>query len=52
MGSDERAIREVHTTWMDAVDAGDLVRLLSLMAVIVTQAANKPFLDSILTPPC
>ena len=32
MGSDERAIREVHTTWIDAVNAGDLVRLLSLMA--------------------
>jgi ketosteroid isomerase-like protein len=26
MGSDERAIREVHTTWIDAVNAGDLVR--------------------------
>ena len=32
MGSDERAIREVHTTWIDAVNAGDLVHLLSLMA--------------------
>jgi ketosteroid isomerase-like protein len=32
MGSDERAIREVHTTWIDAVNAGDLVRLLALMA--------------------
>ena len=32
MGPDERAIREVHTTWIDAVNAGDLVRLLSLMA--------------------
>src|ERR1700722_12714192 len=32
MGSDERAIREVHTTWIDAVNAGDLVRLLTLMA--------------------
>src|SRR5437763_5141383 len=32
MGSDERAIREVHTTWIDAVNAGDLVRLLGLMA--------------------
>ena len=31
MGSDERAIRAVHTTWVDAVNAGDLVRLLSLM---------------------
>jgi len=32
MGSDERAIREVHTTWIDAVNAGDLVGLLTLMA--------------------
>ena len=32
MGADERAIREVHTTWIDAVNAGDLVRLLTLMA--------------------
>ena len=32
MGPDERAIREVHSTWIDAVNAGDLVRLLPLMA--------------------
>src|SRR3954452_13679996 len=32
MGPDERAIREVHSTWIDAVNAGDLVRLLRLMA--------------------
>src|SRR5262245_28364595 len=32
MGPDERAIREVHSTWIAAVNAGDLVRLLSLMA--------------------
>lgn len=32
MGSDERAIREVHGAWIDAVNAGDLVRLLGLMA--------------------
>ena len=32
MGSDERAIREVHSTWINAVNAGDLVCLLSLMA--------------------
>jgi uncharacterized protein (TIGR02246 family) len=32
MGSSERAIREVHTTWIDAVNAGDLARLLTLMA--------------------
>jgi uncharacterized protein (TIGR02246 family) len=32
MGPDERAIREMHSTWIDAVNAGDLVCLLSLMA--------------------
>ena len=31
MECEERAIREVHTTWIDAVNAGDLVRLLTLM---------------------
>jgi uncharacterized protein (TIGR02246 family) len=32
MESDERAIRELHATWIDAVNTGNLVRLLSLMA--------------------
>ena len=32
MGPDERAIRKVHSTWIDAVNAGDLVCLLGLMA--------------------
>ncbi len=32
MGPDEREIREVHSTWIDAVNAGDLDRLLTLMA--------------------
>lgn len=32
MGPDERDIREVHATWIEAVNAGDLVRLLTLMA--------------------
>jgi uncharacterized protein (TIGR02246 family) len=32
MGPDERAIREVHSSWIEAVNAGDVVRLLSLMA--------------------
>jgi uncharacterized protein (TIGR02246 family) len=31
MGPDEREIREVHSTWISAVNAGDLVRLLTLM---------------------
>ena len=32
MKSDEQAIREIHSTWIDAVNAGHLVRLLTLMA--------------------
>jgi uncharacterized protein (TIGR02246 family) len=31
MGSDEQAIRELHTTWINAVNDGDLARLLTLM---------------------
>jgi uncharacterized protein (TIGR02246 family) len=29
---DEQALRALHSTWIDAVNAGDLVRLLGLMA--------------------
>src|SRR5437773_6865081 len=45
MGSDERAIREVHSTWIDAVNAGDLVRLLTLMAddVVFLNPGQVPF---------
>ena len=45
MGSDERAIREVHTTWIDAVNAGDLVHLISLMAddVVFLNPGRAPF---------
>lgn len=32
MGPDERAIRAAHSTWIAAVNAGDLVGLLRLMA--------------------
>ena len=32
VGPDERSIREVHSAWIDAVNAGDLARLLTLMA--------------------
>jgi len=31
MGSDEREIRELHSAWINAVNAGDLVGLLTLM---------------------
>jgi hypothetical protein len=45
MGSDERAIREVHATWIDAVNGGDLVRLLALMAndVVFLNPGQAPF---------
>jgi uncharacterized protein (TIGR02246 family) len=32
MPSDEQEIRTVHSTWIDAVNAGDLARLLTLVA--------------------
>ena len=32
MESDEREIRTVHALWMEAVNAGDLARLLAMMA--------------------
>jgi uncharacterized protein (TIGR02246 family) len=41
MGSDERAIHEVHTTWIDAVNAGDLARLLTLMADDVEMVIDR-----------
>ena len=45
MGPDEREIREVHSTWIDAVNAGDLVRLLTLMAddVVFLNPGRPPF---------
>ena len=45
MESDERAIRAVHTAWIDAVNAGDLVRLLSMMAddVVFLNPGQAPF---------
>ena len=45
MGHDERAIREVHSTWIDAVNAGDLAYLLSLMAddVVFLNPGQAPF---------
>src|ERR1700675_2214985 len=44
MGSDERAIREAHTAWIDAVNAGDLARLLALMAddVVFLNPGREP----------
>ena len=45
MGPDERAIREVHSAWIDAVNAGDLARLLTLMAddAVFLNPGQAPF---------
>ena len=45
MGSEECAIRELHTTWIDAVNAGDLDRLLTLMTddVVFLNPGQAPF---------
>ena len=45
MGADERAIREVHSTWINAVNAGDLDCLLSWMAddVVFLNPGQAPF---------
>ena len=45
MEADERAIREVHATWVEAVNAGDLARLLNLMAhdVVFLNPGQAPF---------
>lgn len=45
MEPDERAIREVHTTWIDVVNAGDLVTLLTLMTddVVFLNPGQAPF---------
>ena len=45
MGPDERAIRQLHSTWIDAVNAGDLVCLLTLMAddVLFLNPGRAPF---------
>jgi len=46
MGTEEeRAIREVHGSWVDAVNDGDLVRLLSLMTddAVFLSPGQAPF---------
>jgi uncharacterized protein (TIGR02246 family) len=45
MGLEERAIHEVHKTWIDAVNAGDLAYLLGLMAddVVFLNPGREPF---------
>lgn len=45
MGPDERVIREVHSTWINAVNTGDLICLLTLMAddVVFLNPGQAPF---------
>src|SRR3954462_10415473 len=45
MASDEREIRTVHSTWIDAVNAGDLARLLALVEedVVFLTPGQAPF---------
>ena len=45
MGSDEQAIRDVHSTWIEAVNAGDLARLLTMVAddVVFIGPDREPF---------
>ena len=45
MAYDEREIREVHSTWISAVNAGDLLRLLALMTddVVFLNPGQAPF---------
>lgn len=42
---DEQEIHKVHSTWIDAVNAGDLARLLTLMAddVVFVSPGQEPF---------
>jgi uncharacterized protein (TIGR02246 family) len=42
--ADERAVRELHTTWITAVNAGDLDRLLGLMTddVVFVNPGSAP----------
>ena len=44
LGSDESAIRKVHSSWIDAVNAGDLARLLTLMTddVVFLNPGREP----------
>jgi len=45
MAQDERKIREVHSTWISAVNDGDLLRLLTLMTddVVFLNPGQAPF---------
>ena len=45
MGPAEQTIPKVHSTWIDAVNAGDLARLLTLMTddVVFLNPGHEPF---------
>ncbi len=45
MDREERGIRQVHSTWIGAVNAGDLARLLTLMTddVVFLSPGQAPF---------
>ena len=45
MRTDEREIHDVHSRWIDAVNAGDLTRLLTLMTndVVFLNPGQAPF---------
>lgn len=45
MEPDALAVRQVHSTWIDAINTGDLVALLSLMAddVVFLNPGHAPF---------
>jgi uncharacterized protein (TIGR02246 family) len=45
MSPEERSIRQVHSTWISAVNAGDLASLLSLMTddVVFLNPGQAPF---------
>lgn len=45
MGFDELQIRELHSNWIDAVNAGDLARLLTLVTddVVFLSPGQEPF---------
>ena len=45
MGPDEQAIRRLHSTWIEAVNAGDLEYLLTSMAddVVLLNPGGEPF---------
>ena len=45
MGPDEQEVRELHATWIEAVNAGDLARLLSLMTLdaVFLNSGRAPF---------